>query len=364
MRMVRNGRRRWLGFDAAMSSHPHTRRRAGAAACRRRHDLHAGRARGPARWMPASWSRRCRSWRRSPTLSAENVLGLPGPRSSSDQALELARRAADVAAGGAGVVITTGTDTLEEMAMLCALHHGGEAPIVLTGANRPASARRRRRAGQPARCGHPGRVGAAAAGLGDRRRVRRRDPRRGHRAQGRQHRPGGVRLAGRPGRSAGSSRGGSGFSAAVRPHRRHPAADHRSPGPDHHRRARRGRRASARRRPGRRRAGRRRLRRRPSDAGDAGRARQMRFAASRCVITVRPERGSMLHATYGFEGSERDLRASGAVCVPFLSARRGADRAAVLPGRRTGPRRHRRRAGALRRLITSPRRDARRRRRC
>jgi L-asparaginase len=27
----------------------------------------------------------------------------------------------------------------------------------------------------------------------------------------------------------------------------------------------------------------------------------------------------MLHATYGFEGSERDLRASGAIPAPFLS---------------------------------------------
>jgi L-asparaginase/Glu-tRNA(Gln) amidotransferase subunit D len=28
----------------------------------------------------------------------------------------------------------------------------------------------------------------------------------------------------------------------------------------------------------------------------------------------------MMHATYGFAGAERDLRASGAVCAPFLSA--------------------------------------------
>ena len=28
----------------------------------------------------------------------------------------------------------------------------------------------------------------------------------------------------------------------------------------------------------------------------------------------------MLFTTYGFEGAERDVRASGAVCVPFLSA--------------------------------------------
>jgi L-asparaginase len=48
----------------------------------------------------------------------------------------------------------------------------------------------------------------------------------------------------------------------------------------------------------------------------------LREAATRIpvVITVRPERGSMLHATYGFEGAERDLRASGAVAAPFLSA--------------------------------------------
>ena len=29
----------------------------------------------------------------------------------------------------------------------------------------------------------------------------------------------------------------------------------------------------------------------------------------------------MMFATYGFEGSEPDVRASGAVCAPFLSAR-------------------------------------------
>ncbi len=33
----------------------------------------------------------------------------------------------------------------------------------------------------------------------------------------------------------------------------------------------------------------------------------------------RPERSQMLFATYGFEGAEPDLRATGAVCVPFLS---------------------------------------------
>ena len=38
------------------------------------------------------------------------------------------------------------------------------------------------------------------------------------------------------------------------------------------------------------------------------------------LLTGRPERAQMLFATYGFEGSEPDLRESGAIPVPFLSA--------------------------------------------
>jgi L-asparaginase len=37
------------------------------------------------------------------------------------------------------------------------------------------------------------------------------------------------------------------------------------------------------------------------------------------LLTCRPGRSQMLFSTYGFEGAERDLRASGAVCVPFLT---------------------------------------------
>jgi L-asparaginase len=72
-------------------------------------------------------------------LKAENVLALPGAQISLGEALELARHACAASARGDGVVITTGTDTLEEIAVLCALLHVGDAPIVLTGANRPAS---------------------------------------------------------------------------------------------------------------------------------------------------------------------------------------------------------------------------------
>jgi L-asparaginase len=73
-------------------------------------------------------------------LSAETVRSVPGAHLSLDDALAVARRAADLASAGSGVVITTGTDTLEELAVLCALMYSGQAPIVLTGANRPASA--------------------------------------------------------------------------------------------------------------------------------------------------------------------------------------------------------------------------------
>ena len=72
-------------------------------------------------------------------LHAETVLTLPGAHVSLEQAHELAQRACAASAWGDGVVITTGTDTLEEIAVLCALMHHGDTPIVLTGANRPAS---------------------------------------------------------------------------------------------------------------------------------------------------------------------------------------------------------------------------------
>ena len=64
-------------------------------------------------------------------LEAESVLSLPSTSLSLSDALDLARRTGAAAASGEGVVLTTGTDTMEEVAVLCGLTYGGEAPSVI-----------------------------------------------------------------------------------------------------------------------------------------------------------------------------------------------------------------------------------------
>ncbi len=250
-------------------------------------------------------------------LEAETVLALPGAHLSLSDALELARRACGAGSSGKGVVITTGTDTMEELAVLCALMYDGEAPIVLTGANRPGSrpgadgpanlldaialARAPTAAGigvvlafggeihgamtvrkvdstGPAAFGSPvaGPIGRIVEGrLWLHATPIRPQPMRVERLE---HDVRTVVTAlgddGAPLRQAAAQSDGVVLVAL--------GAGHVPPRVLH-------------------------------ELRDAVRHRPV-------LVTCRPERSSMLFSTYGFEGAEPDLRASGAICVPFLSA--------------------------------------------
>jgi L-asparaginase len=253
-----------------------------------------------------------------PRLEAENVLGVPGPQMKLDEALALCRRARDVAAGGEGVVITTGTDTLEELAMCSALLHTADAPIVLTGANRPAS---RPGADGPANLldavavagtGRTAGVGAVVVFGGEIhaattvRKVDSTGPAAfgspvagpiGRVVEGR------IWLHARP----------IGLPAALDP----VTLEHRveivtaALGDDGAQLERAAAHADG-------------LVIVAFGAGHItpGMLTQLRAVADikPVLITCRPERASMLFATYGFAGAEPDLRATAAVSVPFLSA--------------------------------------------
>jgi L-asparaginase len=75
-----------------------------------------------------------------PGLDGETVANLPSAHLTLADQLRICRAARDAARRGIGVVVTHGTDTLEETAMLCDVIHDAQAPIVFTGAIRAASA--------------------------------------------------------------------------------------------------------------------------------------------------------------------------------------------------------------------------------
>lgn len=73
-------------------------------------------------------------------LEAQSLMNKPSAHLTLDDQLMVCRLARDLARLGFGVVVTHGTDTLEETAMLSDVLHDADAPIVFTGAIRPASA--------------------------------------------------------------------------------------------------------------------------------------------------------------------------------------------------------------------------------
>ena len=260
-----------------------------------------------------------------PQLEAETLLALPSAQITLEQALALARQARDAAAGGEGVVITTGTDTLEEIAVLCALLHDGDAPIVITGANRPGSS--------PGADGQANLIdavalagSAAAAGLGV-----------VVVFGGEIHAAMTVRKVDSTGPAAFGSPAAGPLGRVVQGRVWLHATPIRSPTLDVRRLEHRVELVT-------------------SALGDVGALlrhaaassdgvilvalgaghlpppvlHELRTAAGQVpiVITCRPDRSSMLFSTYGFEGAERDLRASAAICAPFLSA--SAARVALL----------------------------------
>jgi L-asparaginase len=251
-----------------------------------------------------------------PALEAETLLALPGPQLTLEQALMVCSRAAAAARDGEGVVVTTGTDTLEELAMLCALLHGSPTPIVLTGANRPGS--------NPGADGPANLIDAVVVA--------------GARASGQLgtvvvfggeiHAATSVRKVDSTGPAAFGSPSAGPVGRVVEgriwihSHHVRPQAlqverlGHRveivtsTLGDD----------GTA-------------LARAALDADglvvvafgaghlSPGALDPLRDAVTRVpvVVTCRPERSSMLFGTYGFVGAEQDVRAAGAICAPFLS---------------------------------------------
>jgi L-asparaginase len=249
-------------------------------------------------------------------LEVRSLRSLPGAAMGLGDALAVAEAARAETERGHGVVVTHGTDTIEETAFLCDLVCDAEAPVVVTGAIRPASATgadgpaNLRDAVAAAGAGATAGLGALVAFAGElhaARAVRKVDsvspaafgsPRTGPVGAVREGRVQvWARVARRPAihperldarvEIVGSALGDDG--ALLR------AAAGMADG----------------------------LVAVVLGAGHAppGFLAALRDVAARLpvVVTVRPERGAMLRATYGFEGAKGDVRASGAIPAAGLS---------------------------------------------
>ncbi|HEX2016434.1 MAG TPA: asparaginase [Solirubrobacteraceae bacterium] len=73
-------------------------------------------------------------------VQSRTLLNLPSAHLTLADQLGICHAARDAARQGTGVVVTHGTDALEETAMLCDVISDTQTPIVFTGAIRPASA--------------------------------------------------------------------------------------------------------------------------------------------------------------------------------------------------------------------------------
>jgi L-asparaginase len=247
-------------------------------------------------------------------VQSRDLLALPGAHMGLAEALLVARTAAQEAAAGFGVVVTHGTDTLEETAFLCDLLHAGDAPVVFTGAIRPGSALG---ADGPANLVDAVALAGAAeaAGLGC-----------VVVFGGEVHAARGARKVDSAGPSAFGSPGGGPIGRVVEGRlalRARPVRPARALAPDT-------------------------LDFRvpvlvaalgddlelldaPADGAvvaalggghlSPAALERLRAAAARMpvVLSVRPERGAMLSSTYGFHGAEGDLRATGAIPAGSLS---------------------------------------------